>query len=561
MGRQSVQSKKCEDEEDDRDDEEENEDEREEDEEDDRGSFKSKSDADDDEDEDDEEGDDLDSALADRGGKPSIFIEPWRKKGAANIWLHPKTKFAKCGHHKWFRIVSFTKKRTQEEVSFIRFERFNCHEPADFVSISKDRDDELRREHRAQICPFCKMLEWVEDRVLSGELSPDAEVFRFDDGDPEHLQVLHAAGISGLITNDDFPEKFKKICKRSKVLQRDPWSENCSLKMSHAFQVVDDNDPTEVKWAFEPPDLFFNLKDAIAKEKKRNGDDDGDPMKNPYALLWEFDEDKAKKNYGKGASVVPQPKRKMTSKVRRLLEGPKRTDQGEVIGPGNLLELRASMENAAQIDMPFDEFFKAAKKAGLMEGQASSKTSSKKRDAKDDEPESDPKPKTSSKPAPVQAKGKPKEEEPEEDEDDDDDPEFVNTCDFCGEQIGEDDIECGSCGSSFDPDNEYRIDGIKCSDCGTLVPLKDASEDGEDTLHICPKCAAIHRLSPSVDKYYETLRTTEDKTEFKLEFAWKAEPKKETKSDKPKREGRSGRGKSTESKALDKKLGKDEIPF
>lgn len=556
MGRQQVQTKKRDEDEEDLDNE--DEDERNDDDEDDEDEPESgKSNADDDsDDEDDEEGDDLDSALANQGSRQSIYIDPWRKKGSITIWIHTKAKRSRVGQHKFFDTVQFTK-RNGEEVSYVRFTTFNCHESPDYVSISRDRDDDLRREHKATKCPFCKMLEWVEEGVISGRISPDAEIFRFDDGsgenDPKHLQVLHAAGISGLIGLERAPEKWKKICKRSKVLQKEPWNENCGLKLKHAFQVVDDANPTEVKWALEPPDLFYALKDAINSEKKRNGDDDGDPQKNPYALLWEFDKDEAAKNYGKGNKVFAQPKRKLTNKIRRLIEGPKRNDQQDVIGPGNCIELRAIMENAAVIDMPFDEFFKEAKKAGLMDGatQRRSEERRDKRSSDDDEPKSDPKPKTSSKSNSSSMKN-----EPTKDED-----EPGDTCDICGEAVGEDDIECKSCGTTFDSDSNYEIDGIKCTDCGTVVPLNNPSEDGDDTLHICEKCGTIHRLSPGVRKFYDDHREAHRKGKrCDLKFVWEAKEKPKTK-DEPKR-GRSGRGKaSSDSAKLDKKLNGDGFNF
>jgi DNA-directed RNA polymerase subunit RPC12/RpoP len=547
MARQTVQAKKREEEEDDRDDEDEDEEDERDEDEDEEDAPKSKASSDDEDEDDDEDGDDLDSALNDRGGKPSIFIEPWRKKGSVAIWLHPKTKYARVGRHKWFRIVQYTK-RNGDDVSYIRFEMFNSHEPADFVSFSKERDENtLKRLHRAQLCPMSKMIEWVDDAVLDGRLAPETVVFRFDDGDPEHLVELHAAGLTGLIGLEKFPERLKKQCKKAKVLQKEPWNENLNLKMSHVFQVVDDGDPSEVKWAVEPPDLFFALKDAIKTEKERTGDDDGDPTKNPYALLWKFDKDKAAKNYGKGNVVIPQPKRKLTGKIRRLLNGPKRTDQKDVIGPGNLLELRASMENAAQIDMPFDEFFAAAKKAGLMNGSAKSqpaKTAPRRDDDGDDEPNSDPKPKTSPKAVSEAAP-------------------TVGTCDICHGEVGDDDVECATCGATFDPDNEYRIDGVKCLECGTLVPLHDASEEDGDLKQICPKCGAIHRLSPSVDRFYGEL--ADQARKGKVKFAWtmeaKPEPKKEST---PKREGRAGRrnvGGQSASDKLDEKLDGQKIPF
>lgn len=552
MARQTTQSKRREEEEDERDDEEEDEDERNEDEEEDdeeEGSDRKLNVSDDEDEEGDEEGDDLDSALANRGNKPSIFIESWRKKGSIAIWLHPKTKFARAVRHKWFRIVQFTK-RNGDEVSFIRYEMFNSHEPADFASFSKERGDDLKRIHRAKLCPMSKMIEWVDDAVIDGRIAPEEVVFRFDDGDPEHLIELHAAGLTGLIGLENAPEKWKKSCKRAKVLQKDPWSENMNMKLSHVFQVVDDSDPSEVKWAVEPPDLFFQLKDAIAKEKKRNGDDDGDPMKNPYALLWEFDEAQARKNYGKGNVVIPQPKRKLTNKIRRLLKGPKRTDQKAVIAPGNLLELRASMENAAVIDMPFDDFFAAAKKAGLMDGSASKpqgpKTSPKAKDDDEDEPKSDPKPKTSQKASSAPTKGK---AEPTNVE--------VGTCDVCGEEIGDKDVECKACGTTFD--DEYHVNGIKCIECGTVVPLDDASEEDGDLKQICPKCGTIHRLSPSVDRYYGELKEKAYKGEVK--FVWTSEGAPKKSEDKPKgRSGRSGKA-SSDSEAMDKKLKGDTFPF
>jgi hypothetical protein len=554
MGRQQVALKANEDE-DDRDDEEEETDEENEDEE--------RDEQQDDDEDDDESGDDLDSALNDRGGKKSEYLKPWRKSGKATIWLHTKAKFAKVPHHKWFEIVQFTK-RNDEDVSFVRFTRFNCHEPSDYVSISKDRDDDLRRTHCAQTCPMCKMLEWVEDQVIAGKLSPDQEIFRFDDGEPDHLQVLHAAGASGLIGLENAPERWKKICKKSRVLQKEPWNENLGLKLSHCFQVVDDSDPSGLVYAFEPPDLFFCLKDAIAKEKKREGDDKGDPRSNPYAFLWEFDQVKAQKNFGRGNEVTPLPRRKLTSQIRKLITGPKRNDQHLIVTPGNCLELRASMENAAQIDMPFDEFFAAAKKAGLMVASAQSKPAQKpkERDKQDEDgPESDPKPKTSQKARPAATTGKPAEEDEPESKPSGSDT--ASTCDFCDEEIGDDDFECKSCGTSFDQDNNYEINGIKCTNCGTLVPVNEGDmHDDNTSSHICPKCAAIHKLTPSVRHFYDTLnQCRKSGKRFDLKLVWTAEKKVE---EKPKGRGRrsaESAANAKDSKKIDKKLNGDEIPF
>jgi hypothetical protein len=566
MGRKEVESKR-EDEEEDLDEEEKEETDEDEDEEGKSKASGSDADSDDDEDEDDdEEGDDLDAALS-KGGKSSIYIDPWRKKGKAYIWLHTQVKFKNFLRHKWFKIVQFTKKNG-EEVSFIRFENWNCHESHDFGRLSRDRNDStLRRDHHAHICPMDKMIEWVEEEMISGRIAPSDVIFRFDDGDPEHLVELHAAGLTGMIGLENCPERWHKQCKQAKVLQKKhkPWNENLNPKSVTCFQVVDDANPTELKFAVEPPDLVFKLNDAIKAEKKRSGDDDGDPKVKPYALLWEFDESV---EYGKGNSVTPQPKRQLTNKIRKLITGPKRKDQQDVIAPGNCLELRASMENAAVIDMPFDEFFKPAKQAGLMKASSQQKPAQAeqkgKQSAKDDDgdPQSDPKPTTSQKAKPAAATGKSNKEadEPEAKKPASD---AASTCDFCDEEIGDDDFECGSCGTSFDQDNNYEIDGIKCKDCGTLVPVNDCETAEDASEHICPKCATVHKLMPSVRKFYDTLeQCRKSRKKFTLKFVWEVEkrhPPKEAKTDKPK--GRGRKAAESDSAKIDKALGGDKIPW
>lgn len=543
MGRQAVQpsqSKKRNEEEDERDDEEEDEDEREEDEEDERDS--EGDDDEDSDDEDDEDGLDLDAALNDRTDRrESEYLKPWTKDGSTVVWLHTTTNFHKVPHHKWFEIVTYGKRG--DEKSFIKRPRFNCHEPIDYaIKPNDDRDDDLRRKTHAELCPFCKMIEWVEEEMISGRMSPSQELFRFDDGNPKNLVSIHAGGISGLISLDSAPERWKKICKKDRVLQFQPWNENLYVKISILFQVVSDANPNSVLFAFEPPKLYQQLAREIKKQKTEHGDDEGNPQKNPYALTWEFDESVP---YRQGYEVTATRKRALTNKIRKLIHGPKRKDLNEKKAPGNCLELRASMENALVegVKMPFDLFFGPAEKAGLMRGTA--KTTPKRRDDEEDEPKSDPKPKTSSKSAKAE-------------------PEVVGTCDICQEGIGDEDIECKACATTFDPDDQYHVDGIKCTECGLVVPLGGASEVDGDLVQICPKCGTVHRLSPSVDRFYGELRDKAYKGEVK--FVWTAEPKpeakKESASEKPKREGRSGRGKAlSDSEKLDKKLKKDDLPF
>ena len=537
MARQTVQAKKREEEEDDRDDEDEDEEDERDEDEDGPSSEKSGDDADD-------GGLDLDAALNDRTDRrENEYLKPWTKDGSTDVWLHTTTNFHKVAHHKWFEVVTYGKRG--DEKSFIKRPRFNCHEPVDYaIKPNDDRSDDLRRKTKPDLCPMCKCIAWVEEEVISGRMSPSQLLFVFDDGNPKNRVEIHAGGISGLVTLESAPERWKKACKKDKVLQFQPWNENLYVKISILFQVVSNANPSGVVYAFEPTKLYQQLAKEIKKQKVEHGDDEGNPQKHPYALHWEFDESVP---YRQGYEVTATRKRPLTNKIRKLITGPKRSDLKEKLAPGNCLELRASMENAAQIDMPFDEFFAAAKKAGLMNGSAKSqpaKTAPKRDDDGDDEPNSDPKPKTSSKAVSEAAP-------------------TVGTCDICHGEVGDDDVECATCGATFDPDNEYRIDGVKCTDCGTLVPLHDASEEDGDLKQICPKCGAIHRLSPSVDRFYGEL--ADQARKGKVKFAWtmeaKPEPKKEST---PKREGRTGRrnvGGSSASDKLDKKLDNDEMPF
>lgn len=522
---------------------------------------------------DNEDGMSLNAFLGHRtSGGSGEFLEPWRDKGSVKIWLHTKAGFHALWNHNWPRVITVKNKQSGEDELRVVSSRFVCHDPETVTRKARYKDDDGRREHSPIRCPICFMLDWISAEVAAGRLDWCAPVFRFEgDGDEERNVTLHAGGMIGLYGKKEISKEELQQMKKAGVSRKTAWREKIEVRCQYLFQVVDDADPSAgVVKALEAGDLGDKLKEELRKEIKKRGEK-GNPGINPYPLLWEYDE--AEEQFGKKYKVTAMSDDRPSKTVLRLIQGPK-LDLTKDVTPGNCIQLRAEMEQHALIDLPFDEFFAEAEKAGLMREQKAT-------------------PKTSTKPAPVAAKKPPacdEEDDEDDDKEEDGEPEstpetapkktttFASTsaqkkpaapppdtspCDFCGKPIGDDDLICPHCESTFSDNKENIVlDGIRCAEegCGAIVPLKGGEASDGGTRHICPKCATIHELSPNLTDFVEAGGRSGG-----VKLSWKVverhPPAEPAKDEKP-RGGRRGRGAATkkdESTALPADVKTDEM--
>lgn len=510
-------------------------------------------------------------------GGSGEYLEPWRDKGHVRIWLHTTAAFHALWNHNWPIVKTVKDKTTKEDRLMVFSSRFVCHDPETVTRKARFKDDDGRREHSPVRCPICFMLDWISAEIAAGRLDWCEPVFRFEGDDPEKSVTLFAGGMVGLFGKKDLTKDEKQEMRKAGVVVKDAWRQKTEVRCQYLFQVVDDADPSAgVVKALEAGDLGDKLKTELNKEIKKRGDK-GNPGINPYPLLWEYDENE--QQFGKKYSVTALSDDRPSKTILNLIRGPK-LDSSKDIAPGNCIELRAAMETHALIDLPFDDFFAEAEKAGLMDERRQKSTAKaqnkpkpaarpaaqndddEEEDEEDDEPESAP-PVKQTEPVGYGSKAETKPAQKKQ-------PEPPSTggasCDFCGKPIGDDDLACPHCGSTYDDDDEnITLDGAKCLDCGEIVPLKEGEERDGGTAHICPKCATVHTLSPSVDEFYANGGADEG-----LKFAWTVE-KRHPKQDEPKPAARGRRGgrsataptkdESKTSAKLDETLNGDEIPF
>lgn len=491
------------------------------------------------------------------GGGNGQWLRFWGKDGQVKIWLHRYTDFYPLWYSSWPRLVTFIdRKAGGEERTEVRTVRYVSHERNQLNEKAKYREDDGRREHAPEIDPMALMVEWVAEQVIEGRLKWTTPIFKFEGDNPETNITLYAGGIYGTFGDRSMSKEKRQELRRIGITPEDnAFRQSLLVGKYYLFDAVDDDDPGGgVVLALEKSTTTGDrLKRAIEKSIQRKKDK-GDPSINPYPFV--LRKNAGEKNPAMLYEVDACHDEEPSPEVFALISDPKTMrDRTEVIAKADLVQFRSELETHALIKMPFDDFFEAADKAGLMKSKAGA-TSAKK---------------TAQKPAVVPEVGRsvanaPSKQDDDEDEDDEDEPESKEgeedgsgPCDVCEEHLEAGELICQHCGATYDDNGKNCVlDGIPCKDCKTVVPLKDGTSDGTATKFICPNCAAIHKL--------ERVPREDDSDLIRWDVV-ERHPKAEDKPAPAKRGGgrRSGPAKSepaatVESKAIDDALEGDNMP-
>lgn len=234
---------------------------------------------------------------------------------------------------------------------------FVCHEEERPTLINQFRRDRETGErlHPPQACPICKMVEWCWQQIDAGKLDWLTEVFRFEADIPKDTRVLHAGGLCNIFGKKDLDDEQKKEMKRHGIYQTDAWKEVAWAKANYLFLVADYDHPENgVQIAIEPAGLGEKVRGVISDERVSKGEDEGDPQKNPYVIQWTYnpaDGVEFGKYHARRIDRMP-----ITPEIEALISGPL-PDVENLLQPFNAIELRAQLEEAALIELPWDEFF------------------------------------------------------------------------------------------------------------------------------------------------------------------------------------------------------------
>lgn len=459
------------------------------------------------------------------GGK---YID-WKKNKQTQFWLHPGSHIHGIWNHPWAVTAKAKDKNTEEEILRVFGRKFNCHEPEFVLQKRNFRDRKTgERELPPKVCPMCLMLEHVRGMVRRGEISWVDEVFRFEGDNPDETRSMTAAGLYGgfsLRQGESHTKEQKADLRKARIKLEEVYEQNASVKLQYLFVgMASVNDGLQV--AFETQALGDKMKDAIRKTVKQaiaigKGREMGDPMKNPYPFLWEYDETA---DFSKRYDVTALGHELYTPEVAEVLkrEPPDLTKQLE---PGDCIWLRESLEKHCVLPngLPWDQIFKPAFDAGLMVPKAKDENHDADGlpaiggDAADDES--------------IEVQGASAEDE-------------VFECDACkAPTLTNTSTECSACGATYDPETNDLLTR-KCvhEGCDHQVELDRKPESQGRS--ICSSCGTVY--------------TNEDWSVFKA--APKIEAKPEAKPEPPKVRTRSQMKAEAAAKVAEKPAG-DRIPF
>lgn len=430
--------------------------------------------------------------------KKSDIID-WKQKGRLQVFLHPNSGIRKRHTH-WFPTL-VEEEQSEGKKGKKGKKKYIIKNVLVVCPNTKSNSD---------ACPICNLRKLLRDR---DDIDNDEVILEFDKGDETEVYL------KGDILGEDGYD----------------WRKNLMYRKEYLFGVIDVDDPTSIKTLIAPQSLGKEIKRVIQSEMEDEGEEAGDPFKNPYPFKLSYDPDEQPARMYSAS----KGKAKLTEEIQELLEsdGIDLDSLSEPTDPKEILKLIKSClvcdeisiddlkgsfdtDDEDEEEKPAKTKSKANKKQKVeddeeedfedsdedeetddedfeddedAEAEEDAEEEEEEFDNEDDE-EEDIKSKKSAKNKSNDKRRKKVEDDEEdeepkkknkkkenkkskkvkEDEDEDEEEEY-DTCPACGKKIKPDATECPHCGAEFDEDE----DNIECPKCGKTVPI---------TKEKCPHC-------------------------------------------------------------------------
>ena len=374
----------------------------------------------------------------------------WKKKGFLNFWLHRRLPFAMGWQHGLPRIDVRDDPETRTPHRVVFSGSYRCLEDDDVLKEQYRRDRETgARKNPPHLCPICLLVEYVHGLVLAGRIHWLQPIFDFDAGDPNTRVVVRAAGMWNGYKPDRLADVQKQEMYDAGISPKFGWKENCQAGLKYILCLVDADQPAKgVQVMKEGQAAGDKVKLAIQKEMKRSLRNPGlgDPVKNPYPFCLEYKENESPdRKYDAYRVDIP-----LDAVVNGLISETDAPDISMLAGNYQPATLRAQLERAAQIELPWDTFFTPdaeAQLSAMQEEQVPSPAPLRASQPASFRVPPRPQPVASSLhtsqplPPPRQALAAPPLRVPE--------PEMFG-CDTCGQPIKATDTVCAHCGMQYE---------------------------------------------------------------------------------------------------------------
>jgi hypothetical protein len=286
----------------------------------------------------------------------------WKKGDPAevDIWLHRRRLPISLWQHRLPTIVIRENDDTGEKENVVWSKAYVCREDEAVLKQQYFRDrDTGHRQMPPRKCGVCRLIEYCITAIDSGELKPWTPILEFKGA--KGNVVLHAGGICKKLNPEDMSNEEKAAARKAGIDFREVFKENAYARANYLFTVVDNSDPAAgLQFAIEAQLLGDKVKKVIADtrksfEKGRMDPSLADPTKHPYCIQWEFNKD-PNCQFNDKYMARRLEHVKLTPKIDELISGDP-PDVRNIITPYNAQTMRALLERASLVELPWDEIW------------------------------------------------------------------------------------------------------------------------------------------------------------------------------------------------------------
>ena len=294
-------------------------------------------------------------------GGGSAYLSNWKEDGKVSVWHHTKCSIATgVWTHRAPHILTFPDRQTGEDVNKTVSAKLVCWEDSATLKEQYKREADGTRKTPPERCGQCKFVDWIYMAVLEGRLNWMEPIFKFQGTDDEAATIVRAAHIYNGFSRDDLSEEQLKEMKKNRIFQKEAWKFNYFPKAGYIFRVCENAHPEKgIQIAQETALLGDKIKGVIGDQRETYGADQGNPLKNPYAIRWMFDKDQKEfgKKYSAKAMTEGNLKLPLTAEIKRLICDTDPPEINHLIQRFNALTWRLEMEASCLIDVPWDELY------------------------------------------------------------------------------------------------------------------------------------------------------------------------------------------------------------
>lgn len=289
------------------------------------------------------------------GGAGAKYLKNWKKKGSLRFWLHTKRLPMASWKHNVPQLVVFEDKDTRESTKAFWGRDLNCWQDERFLKQQYSRDEAGVLEISPKACSVCRLIDVVYQAIAKGDLDWTDEVFRFEGAtEAKNDLIVHAGGLTNLFGKKDLTESQRRQLKAKEIYPSEAWRQNFHAKCQYVLAVVDNDEPAlGVQIASQAQSVGDCIKGVIKDARASLGDEDGNPMHNPFCIELTYDE-KAQMNKKYHARRIERVK--LTPEVERLIRGDA-PDLEPATRFFNQRSQRAFFERYAVVDLPWDRIF------------------------------------------------------------------------------------------------------------------------------------------------------------------------------------------------------------